>query len=188
MLIFTDGSLQQTGSAGAGWAGFWGTASMAATCGHLSLAKHEIFDAEATAALAGLKAAFSCPQTHLSSNLYILLDNQEAALQLQSTPLCSSQSTFLEFQKVAKEWPFRPNRLHALSPGRVQVHWIPGHSGIAGNEAADRQANLGSTTPASASATPPPARTAWTRRALKKNLTKCFEDYWANHAPSPIRI
>lgn len=61
MLIFTDGSLQQNGSAGAGWAGSWGTARMEATCGHLSLANHEVFDAEATAALAGLKAAFSCP-------------------------------------------------------------------------------------------------------------------------------
>lgn len=38
-----------------------GTARMEATCGHLSLANHEVFDAEATAALAGLKAAFSCP-------------------------------------------------------------------------------------------------------------------------------
>lgn len=71
MLIFTDGSLQQTGAAGAGWAGLWGTASLEATRGYRNLAKHEVFDAEATAALAGLKAAFSCPQTHLSSNLYI---------------------------------------------------------------------------------------------------------------------
>ena len=115
MLLFTDGSLQQNGSAGAGWAGSWGTARMEATCGHLSLANHEVFDAEATAALAGLKAAFSCPQTHLSSNLYILLDNQKAALQLQGTPVCSSQSTFLEFQKVAKEWSSRPNCLPALA-------------------------------------------------------------------------
>ena len=187
MLIFTDGSLQQNGSAGAGWAGFWGTASMEATCGHLSLAKQEVFDAEATAALAGLKAAFFCPQTHLSSNLYILLDNQETALQLQGTPVCSSQSTFLEFQKVAKEWPSRPNCLPALALGQVHVHWIPGHSGIAGNEAADRQASLGASTPASAPDNPPPARLAWARRALKKNLAKCFEEYWASQAPQSYK-
>lgn len=160
---------------------------MEATRGHLCLAKHEVFDAEASAALAGLKSAFSCPQTHLSSNLYILLDNQEAALQLQGTPVCSSQSTFLEFQKVAKDWPSRPNRLPALPQGQVQVHWIPGHTGIPGNEAADRQANWGATTPASAPASSPPTRLAWARRALKKNLAKCFEDYWATHAPQSYK-
>ena len=107
-------------------------------------------------ALAGLKAAFSCLQTHLSSNVYLLLVNQEAALQLQGTLVCSSQSTFLEFQRVAQRWPSRPNRLLALPQGRVHVHWIPRHPGIAGNEAADRQANLGATTPGHTSALPLP--------------------------------
>ena len=58
-LIFTDGSLHQAeaagaaGAAGAGWTGFWGTASLETTIGHLNLARHEVFDAEATAACYG---------------------------------------------------------------------------------------------------------------------------------------
>lgn len=84
---------------------------------------------------------------------------------------------------MAKDWPSRPDRLPALPQGRVHVHWIPGHTGITGNEAADRQANLGAITPASALAPSPPTRIAWARRALKKNLAKCFEEYWATYAP-----
>ena len=47
----------------------------------------------------------SCKRQAARQAVTVLLNNQEASLQLQGTPVCSSQSTFLEFQKVAKEWP-----------------------------------------------------------------------------------
>ena len=152
--------------------------------GHLHLPRHEVFDAEAAAALAGLLAAFSCPQAPYTSNLHILLDNQEVALQLQGSPIGSSQSTLLEFQRLAQSWPSRPNCTSALSSGQVFVHWIPGHAGISGNEAADRQANLGAADTTSSQGPPLPTRLAWARRTMKRNLHRRFESYWASHAPT----
>lgn len=34
---------------------------------------------------------------------------------------------------------------------------------------------------------PPPARIAWARRALKKNLAKRFDNFWAAHAPQSYK-
>lgn len=105
MLLYTDGSQQQSGASGAGWFGTWGSEAIEVTQGHIHLPGHEVFDAEAAGALAGLHATFSCFQAAYSSNLHVLLDNQEVALQLQGSPGGSSQQTLLEFQKLAQGWP-----------------------------------------------------------------------------------
>lgn len=52
---------------------------MGVTQGHIHLQGHKVFDAEAAGTLAGLQAAFSIFQTAYSSNLHVLLDNQEVA-------------------------------------------------------------------------------------------------------------
>ena len=141
MFLFTDGSrLINTDTAGAGWYGYWGAGKQEFTHGHVCLPKHEVFDAEATAALEGLKAAFNSIQANFTQNLYILLDNQEVAQQLQGHPRGSSQHTILAFQETANTWPTRSPQCQAIPSGRVHVHWIPGHAGIAGNELADEQA------------------------------------------------
>ncbi|EYE91018.1 uncharacterized protein EURHEDRAFT_381503 [Aspergillus ruber CBS 135680] len=111
MFLFSDGSrLSDSGaSTGAGWYGHWGAQKLECTCGHLCLPKHEVFDAEATAASAGLKAALNSTQASFTQNLYILLDNQEVVRQLQGCPKGSSQSLILSFQETANAWP---NRFH----------------------------------------------------------------------------
>lgn len=83
-------------------------------------------------------------------------------------------------------WPSLPNRLPAFPQGRVHVHWVPGHAGIAGNEAADRQVNLGATTPASAPAPPLPGYPG-PGGPLRKSWQNCFEEYWATHAPQSYK-
>lgn len=183
LLLYTDGSKLQSGATGAGWYCTWSTTDVVATQGHLNLPGHEVFDAEAAGALAGLKAALTCYHAGYSSNLHILLDNQEAALQLQGSPGGSSQQTFLDFQNLAASWPSRSTHLPGVAPGQVFVHWIPGHSGIRGNEMADQQASLGAMHPGSPPSPPTPVRFAWARRLLKKALHSCFVAYWAKHAP-----
>lgn len=55
-VSYTDGSRStRQGTAGAGWYGHWGMWKQDSTRGHLPLPKHEVFDAEATAAAEGLK-------------------------------------------------------------------------------------------------------------------------------------
>ena len=62
---------------------------MVVTQGHLHLPGHEVYDAE---------AALNCYHAMYSSNLHILLDNKEAALQLQGTPGGSSPPIHLILQ------------------------------------------------------------------------------------------
>ena len=187
LWLYTDGSKLQSGATGAGWYCTWSTTDVVATQGHLHLQGHEVFDAEAAGALAGLKAASTCYHAAYSSNLHVLLDNQEAVLQLQGSPRGSSQQTFLEFQDLASRWPSRSTHLPGVPPGQVFVHWIPGHSGITGNEMADQQANLGATHPGNPPNSPPPVRFAWARRLLKKALHSRFAAYWAKQAPPSYR-
>lgn len=74
-----------------------------------------------------------------------------------------------------------------MAPGQLYVHWIPGHSGIQGNELADKQASLGDSLPTIPTDTPPLIRYAWAHRILKRALHRCFENYWTKHAPPSYR-
>ncbi|ODM18340.1 hypothetical protein SI65_06211 [Aspergillus cristatus] len=183
MFLFTDGSRLSNADAvaGAGWYGHWGAWKQESTHGHLCLPRHEVFDAEATAAYEGLKAACDSAQAPYTQNLYVLLDNQEVAQQLQGSPRGSSQRTILAFQELAKAWPNRSLRCQAIQPGQVHVHWIPGHAGIAGNEQADEQAKKGArSTPQTNT---PPTRYAWAHRTLREEFWRRFQAFWAENAP-----
>ena len=106
MFLFTDGSrLSNSDTAGAGWYEYWSAGKQNSACGHLCLPRHEVFDAEATAALEGLRAVSDSVQAHYTQNLYILLDNKEVAQQLQACPRGSSQRTILAFQELVNAWP-----------------------------------------------------------------------------------
>jgi len=166
--------------------GYWGAQKQESVRSLLRLPKHDIFDAEATAATEGLKAAWSSPQAPYTQNLYIFLDNQEVVRQLEGSPRGSSQSTILTFQKTAKAWPNRPQRCKAIPPGQAQVLWIPGHAGIVGNEQADAQAKKGAGSQ-KIPISPGPTRLAWAGKTLKKSLWQRFESYWAENAPQQYR-
>ena len=102
----------------------------------------EVFDAEAEAALAGLKAALDSPYARLATNVWICLDNLEVASRLLSLTTGSSQRTFQSFSSLGPTWALR-ERLPHTGQGSVQVRWVPGHSQIAENEAADTAAKAG---------------------------------------------
>lgn len=90
----------------------------------------EVFDAEALAALHGLRATLDL-RTDPSHRIYILLDNQAAVNCLCGRPSETSQEVFLEFQRIVRE------------EGNIAVKWLPGHTDIPGNDLADGLANLG---------------------------------------------
>jgi hypothetical protein len=88
----------------------------------------EVFDAEASAALKGAKAALLAPSTKLATDMWVCLDNLEVAMRLLAPSKGSSQSVFDEFCEVARKWPSRP-RLPHISPGAVRIRWVPGQRG-----------------------------------------------------------
>ena len=80
----------------------------------------EVFDAEAEAALSGLKTAKAHPMAQYASNLWICLDNLEVAIQLLSSTTGPSQAVFEDFRELAATWASR-RRLPQTESGLIQI-------------------------------------------------------------------
>uniref|UniRef100_A0A0D2XRS7 RNase H type-1 domain-containing protein n=1 Tax=Fusarium oxysporum (strain Fo5176) TaxID=660025 RepID=A0A0D2XRS7_FUSOF len=115
LVVYSDGSLSSEGAASYGFTIHQDKVPIFDGSGRLGPA--EAFDAEATGALEGLKAALNLREL-ATQNIYICLDNLAAATCLRGTPSGSFQDVFLEFQALA------------TSHGAIQVRWVPGHSDI----------------------------------------------------------
>ncbi|KAI1001964.1 hypothetical protein K3495_g6239 [Podosphaera aphanis] len=85
MLVFSDGSKQKDGSAGAGAVVLHRGITVATVRVPLG-PDFEVYDSEIIGALAGLSAAIADPSTHLATNIHVILDNQEAARRLLDAP------------------------------------------------------------------------------------------------------
>ena len=91
LTVYSDGSLSEDGSAGAGFCVYRGTQEIArgqVPLGHTT----EVYDAEIEGALAGVRAALAHYMARFATKLTVCLDNEEAALRLHSgTPTDSNR-------------------------------------------------------------------------------------------------
>ncbi|PCD25803.1 hypothetical protein AU210_012239 [Fusarium oxysporum f. sp. radicis-cucumerinum] len=169
LVVYSDGSLSSEEVASYGFTIYQNNVPIFDGSGRLGPA--EVFDAEATGALEGLKAALNLRDA-ATQNIFICLDNLAAATCLRGTPSDSSQDVFLEFQALA------------TSHGAVQVLWVPGHTDIPGNEQADKLARAASSLPEPEDAQP---TLAYLRRIARQKPKEAFEAWWSTSAPEQYK-
>jgi ribonuclease HI len=169
LVVYSDGSLSSEGAASYGFTIHQNNIPIFDGSGRLGPA--EVFDAEATGALEGLKAALNLREL-ATQNILICLDNLAAATCLRGTPSESSQNVFLEFQALT------------TSHGAVQVRWVPGHCDIPGNEQADKLAKAASSLPEPEGAQP---TLAYLRRIARQKPKEAFQGWWSTSAPEQYK-
>lgn len=100
----------------------------------------EVYDAEIMGAVEGLQATINLPCANYADQLNILLDNLAAGnLLAASRPAPHRHQLTDSFHQLSVQWDNLPSLLS--TPHRpVEVHWIPGNTGVAGNELADKLA------------------------------------------------
>ena len=178
MKVFTDGSKLPNRMAGAGFVLYQSGKEYLHSSFSLGPNK-EVFDAEAEAALAGLKAAIQFHSARFATNLWVCLDNLEVATRLLSPSTGSSQEVFENFRTIASTWLER-ERFPYTNGGSVRVCWVPGHTQIPENEAADRAAKEGATME-------PPISCKYSyaslKRQAKSTIKASLQRYWQAKAP-----
>ena len=97
---------------------------------------------------------------------------QQNSVCLRGTPSDSSQDVFLEFQSVARQH------------GAVEVHWIPGHADIPGNEEADALAKAGASLLEPADDAP---TLAHLRKTARQRPKEAFKAWWESSAPEQYK-
>ncbi|EED11735.1 conserved hypothetical protein [Talaromyces stipitatus ATCC 10500] len=114
-----------------------------------------------------------------ATNLWICLDNLEVATRLLSPSTGSSQEAFESFRTLAAGWPLRERLPHTKS-GSVQIRWVPGHTKIPENEAADSAAKEGA-----ASTPPSPCKSSYAslKRHAKTQSLSAAQTRWQTIAP-----
>ncbi|KAL7754822.1 hypothetical protein ACKLNR_015162 [Fusarium oxysporum f. sp. zingiberi] len=163
LVAFSDGSQDERGAVGWGYAIYRDGRKIAQGKGRLGIA--EVFDGEAEGARNALKRA--C-QIDAGAQIHICIDNTSVIAGLLGDAPTSSQDAFLEFQEIAQ----------AVA---VNVRWAPGHEDIEGNEEADRLAKEGTKMlmgNPSISAT-----YAAAKRKIRETRDRHFRDWWQEALP-----
>ncbi|KHJ34148.1 hypothetical protein EV44_g3821 [Erysiphe necator] len=132
LTVYSDGSSDKVGKAGAGYCIYRGTQEIVHNWIPLGNTV-EVYDAEIIGAVEGLRAACSHIMARFATNVAVCLDNEEAVLRLHTGSLTPSSSREIaEFQELC-ETCCRRNRATVAQEGSVQVGWVPGYQVIKGN-------------------------------------------------------
>lgn len=98
----------------------------------------------------------------------VFLDNQSVVNCLLGRPADSSQKVFLTFQQLAKG-------------NNVRVRWVPGHTGVQGNEEADEMAKRGA---ARTEVSTNPPTLAWVKRRAREITAGVYDQWAVDNLPS----
>jgi len=134
ILSYSDRSLcrDEAGqqSTGAGWIGYHGPHEIFQ--GSKPLGPHmEIYDAEAAAINAAVKAATDYTTENNITHIHVFTDNQAAVQMTFDVVLGSSQHTNLHTCSLILSFLKSSNQHH------IEITWAPGHKNIVSNERAD---------------------------------------------------
>jgi ribonuclease HI len=134
VTIFSDGSEKNergVRSVGYGYAIYQNGRQIATGHGSISTLSH-VFDAEIIGAWKGLRHAIGLPPEVSQRRIWLCIDSTSVIWCLRGNASDFSQWAFHNCQGVMQTHDLR-------------VKWAPGHTGIEGNEAADKLADLGAT-------------------------------------------
>ena len=126
ITLYTDGSQDAAGNTGLGYVGFQRGYKVCEGYQSLGTAA-EVYNVEIIAIEAGIRAAAQRADTQRATNIYVLLDNQEAACRaLEGTPTDTSQGSILRIRQLATLWK-RRKRAPSIQLGEIMIYWILGH-------------------------------------------------------------
>ncbi|KFZ19203.1 hypothetical protein V501_00772 [Pseudogymnoascus sp. VKM F-4519 (FW-2642)] len=178
IIVYSDGSKLESGSAGGGYVAFQGGHKIAEASIPFG-DRVEVFDAEARAAVAGIRDAISRGDPNRASDIWICLDNQEVALRLLAPFLGSSAETFQSALGLQTAWQAR-RRHPTTREGAIRVRWVPGHLQVPGNELADVLARRGASQVPNV---PLPYSWASLKRFVASQLPQKHLEWWLATAP-----
>ena len=104
-------------------------------------------------------------------------------MQLLAPSKSSSQAMFRQFHRLAPQWTEHQRLLH-IPPGRVNIRWVPGHSKVLGNEAADKEAKKGAS---QQQIQDEPYTYAGLQRWGRQQLPEAMQKLWHTVAPPLYR-
>ncbi|CUS06674.1 unnamed protein product, partial [Tuber aestivum] len=173
LILYTDGSELQSGGVGAGVVMMHGGRIVGRWSVGLGFGK-KVYDGE----LVGIARALTeASRSSLSfKHIWVFTDNQAAITNSQRLSPYPGQQISQEIQQLIQDLPSSDLDL------QLHLHWVPGHTGIQGNDEADRLAKQ-------AAEYPQPDIDSYLsltklKTQIKQSALKAWHQYWIQLQPA----